>query len=297
MSKFSRVFFFMLLSLAFNSFAGSYLDWRIGYKTVSIKQKIQQIRIGYLKENPEKPFKGNILYYQGLGDSFLNHDPLFEVLINDGYRVISFDYMGQGGSSGSMNDTRIADINTLGDIVISALGNKTDPKYSIIGWSTGGLAAYRKAYYDEGKTIKSVIIIAPGIVPNYLVGEGLFNWPIDEITMRTLTNNKFIRVNDPHHDPISPTSPICVPSFALDLQKTAKKAQKNWAISDSIKGLVFLSGPNDTYVNAKKTRKVLHRLAHHFEMYTYKDALHEIDNEIPSISLDLQKRVLNFLNN
>lgn len=58
----------------------------------------EKIRMGYYPE--QGVFKGNILYYEGLGDSMLNHAPLFEKLSQNGYRVIAFDYMGQGGSSG-----------------------------------------------------------------------------------------------------------------------------------------------------------------------------------------------------
>lgn len=91
--------------------AGSFLPWRLGYKTLKVGWHQVDIRLGYLTANSAVPFKGNILYYQGLGDSILNHDPLFSVLTNAGYRVIAFDYMGQGGSDGSMNHTSITNIN------------------------------------------------------------------------------------------------------------------------------------------------------------------------------------------
>ena len=72
-----------------------------------------KIRSGYLAENPNVTFRGNIIYYEGLGDSMMNHMPLFQTLTQAGYRVIAFDYMGQGGSKGSMNDTRIYQIAKL----------------------------------------------------------------------------------------------------------------------------------------------------------------------------------------
>ncbi len=63
------------------------------------------MRVGYSLETTK--LKGCILYLQGLADSIQNHAPYFSRLNDAGYRIIYFDYLGQGGSEGSMNDTRI----------------------------------------------------------------------------------------------------------------------------------------------------------------------------------------------
>lgn len=286
------ILFLLALMLTTTAYAGSYLNWQISYLDFKHKNKVTKIRAGFLKANPAKSFKGNVLYYQGLGDSMLNHDPLFEVLVNEGFRVIAFDYMGQGGSSGTMNHTTIKNINELGDQVIAKF-KRGSGKYHLIGWSTGGLAAYRKAYFDQGKEIKSMALIAPGIAPNFLVGEGLFNWPIDEITLRTLTTNRFIGVNDPHEDPIHPKSPLYVPMFATNIQKVSLIARRKWTMPQSVAATVFLSGKNDTYVNAKKTKTTLKYKAPHFKIVQYPQALHEIDNEKEEIARDLRAKVLN----
>src|SRR5690606_367981 len=161
-------------------------------------------------------------------------------------------------------NTTIENINEIGDKVIKELG-RGNGKYHIIGWSTGGLAAYRKAYHDKGKEILSVTLLAPGISPKVLVGEGLFNWPIDEISMRSLTSNEFKGVNDPHVDPIYPASPLCVPKFALNLQATAYNS-RSWLMSSNVKGFVLLSDSRiDTYVNSTVTRKVVRKNAMHFK--------------------------------
>ena len=68
-----------------------------------------ELRTGLLYESANVPFKGCVMYLEGLGDSILNHRPLFTALSEGGFRVITFDYMGQGGSTGSMNHTRIYD--------------------------------------------------------------------------------------------------------------------------------------------------------------------------------------------
>ena len=292
--SFASAFSFFSVS----SYAGSFLDWNLDTLEMYRGNRMTSLRIGYVEENPNVSFKGNILYYQGLGDSMLNHDPLFEVLTKEGFRVIAFDYSGQGGSTGSMNQTTIKKINQIGDRVIEVLGRgdgSSQKKYHIIGWSTGGLAAYRKAYVDKRNTVLSVILMAPGIAPNYIVGEGLQSWPIDKISMRTLTRNTFDGVNDPHEDSIHPISPIYAPKFALNLQWTAKKARKHWIVSKRIKGLVLLSGSQDTYVNASRTKKALSRGAPHFKIKQYPLALHEIDNEVEEIARDVRERILNFL--
>ncbi len=256
-----------------------------------------QIRAGYLPENPNVAFKGNVIYYEGLGDSMLNHMPLFKTLTEAGYRVIAFDYMGQGGSSGSMNDTRIKDIGFLGNKIWQQFARdlKGFPKKNIIGWSTGGLAAFVQAAND--KTINKIILIAPGIAPNSLVGEQHpFLGKIDLITLPTLTTQSYANgADNPHIDPIKPSSPLEVKRFAFDLQLTALKARHH-RIDRKIEGFVLLSGTEDTYVDAEKTRKILLLTAPHFQIKHYAGALHEIDNESEPNGSASRNDILNFLN-
>ncbi len=255
------------------------------------------IRSGYITENPEVPFRGNVIYYQGLGDSMLNHLPLFQLLASAGFRVIAFDYMGQGGSSGSMDDTRIIEITELGDKVwkMHARDLAAFPKKTIIGWSTGGLAAYAEAALLPG-TVANVVLIAPGLVPNKIVGEQ--DWlqgKINRITLPTLTTARYEGgVPNPHVDPIRPDSPVKVMSFALDLLVQAHEMRQN-PVLPSTKGLVLLSGSNDTYVNAGKTRLVIARRAPHFKIVEYPHTLHEIDNEAAPQGDTAKNDILDFL--
>lgn len=247
----------------------------------------EEIRAGFLPHHGK--FKGNVLYFQGLGDSMLNHEPLFTKITKAGYRVIAFDYMGQGGSSGKMNKTRIDYIPWIGERVWNrfALNTTEFPTKTIIGWSTGGLAAYVTA--SEHKADK-VILIAPGIAPRKIVGEAY------EITMESLTTDiYFDRQSNPHRDEIKPNSPLKVPAFSIDLFATSEK-MKDKKISNAVKGFVLLSGEDDTYVNAGKTLKILKKSAPHFQTISYPGALHEIDNERKEIRAQAHRDILNFLN-
>ncbi len=72
---------------------------------VPYRQLGVRLRAGYSLETSE--LKGCVLYLQGLADSIRSHKCYFSCLNEAGYRVIFFDYMGQGGSEGSMNNTRV----------------------------------------------------------------------------------------------------------------------------------------------------------------------------------------------
>ncbi|MDG0817187.1 alpha/beta hydrolase [Bdellovibrio svalbardensis] len=254
------------------------------------------IRNGYLEENQNVPFNGNIIFYEGLGDSMVNHQPLFQKLTDAGYRVIAFDYMGQGGSSGSMDDTRILEIGKLGNKIwnLHARDLTNFPKKTILGWSTGGLAAYTQAALEGD--VDTVVLIAPGISPKYFVGEQHpLRGEIDLITIPTLTTQIYGEgILDPHIDPIKPDSPVKIPCFSIDLALTAKM-MRSTPMSRRMKGFVLLSGNKDTYVDAKETRRILRRTAPHFSLKQYHGALHEIDNEAEPISSMAHQDILNFL--
>jgi alpha-beta hydrolase superfamily lysophospholipase len=251
-----------------------------------------EIRGGYFEEAAGTPFRGNILYLEGLGDSMLNHEPLFSALSQAGWRVIAFDYMGQGGSGGTMNHTRVCDplfpalrISKIADVAWNEFKRSGSDRKVVLGWSTGGLAAYEMASRGAAD---AVVLIAPGIAPKLFVGHDL------KITVPTLTRADYSRGGDPHVDPIRPDSPVEVPLFAADLIASAK-ASEHWSIPASVAGLVLLSGPSDTYVDAVKTRAVLSTKAPHFTVVAYPAALHEIDNETPPIRAALTAEILRFL--
>lgn len=267
------------------------------------------LRTGVFYESAERPLKGCVLYLQGLGDSMRNHDPLFRALSDAGYRVLTYDYMGQGGDGGSgglMSSTRLSgdDYKQIGNQARwlwkhrSAVADATNglscansPKL-VIGWSTGGLAAYRLAYE---KWADAVVLIAPGIHPKWMIGELQLDQTkiLEPITERTLTRNKFTGVANPHVDPIYPKTPLRVIPFATSLMLTAHRS-RGWKIDSSTPGLVFLSGEEDAYVDRKPTIETLKKNAPEFELVSYDGALHELDNEIPEVASDLRKRTIQF---
>lgn len=247
------------------------------------------LRNGYLEENPNVPFKGNIVYFEGLGDSMVNQMPLFKRLTDEGYRVIAFDYPGQGGSGGTMNDTRIADIWKIGNTLFNKYAREPGKsKKILLGWSTGGLAAYDAALSRQADAI---VQIAPGNAANVIVGEN--NWfrgVVDRITLPTLTTavaEYRCGAENPHLDGIRPDSPVKIPAFALNLQWTAAKdSYLRRAVDRKVCGMVLLSGSNDSYVNAERTRAIMSRKASHFRVRQYAGSLHEIQNETESADGD-----------
>lgn len=287
----------------------SYQVHKLNYDTKALTVNSVDLRTAVFQEANGTEFKGCVIYLQGLADSIMNQAPLFSKLSEGGYRVIAFDYMGQGGSEGSMNHTRLYDklfrgleIGNQAKFVWDYYSNLklengkscADSKKMVMGWSTGGLAAYRLA---EEAWASGVVLIAPGIHPNTLVGEAAESpellallKPI--ITERTLTRNRFLGETNPHVDPIKPNSPALVPLFSTNLIATAKLSQ-HWRIPTNVRGLVFV-GTGDTYVDYKKTQSTLKEKAAHFSVVTYEGALHEIQNEVPDVSEDLAAKAVGF---
>lgn len=283
-----------------------------------------KMRAGYTME--QRDLKACVIYLQGLADSVRNHKPYFSELSSAGYRVIYFDYMGQGGSEGAMNRTRIQvdlppgatremqqryqrkdkhqEIPEQADFfwerykhVQNERGQScSDSPKLLIGWSTGGLSAYRMAHENRAD---AVVLIAPGIHPKTMVGESAEDWSKmiflrQTITERTLTRNKFKDQENPHLDPVRPKSPAHSPQFAMNLKGIAGRSTA-WKINPAVRGYVFLSGDEDTYVKREATEKTLRQNAPHFRMKSYPGALHELDNEIPEVAQDLYRETILFL--
>jgi alpha-beta hydrolase superfamily lysophospholipase len=256
--------------------------------------------------------RGCVVYLEGLGDSILNHEPLFRALAGAGYRTLSFDYFGQGGSSGSMSDTRVEDaMKPFVEIGNQArfIWNRHPECYSskkfVIGWSTGGLAAFKLAVE---KWADGVVLLAPGLYPKTFVGEAAHNssliwkvismrggWPefFPVISLRSLTRD--LNRSGAHVDGVKPTSPTAVLPFAKNLIFTSMLYR---SATTDVPGLALLSGDEDTYVDRVKSEKMFknRKKLPHFDVHVYPGALHELDNEIEPVRLDVQKRTIEFFN-
>lgn len=264
------------------------------------------LRAGIVHERSDRPFKGTVLYLEGLGDSIRNHAPYFSALSDAGYRVVTFDYPGQGGSPGSMNMTRIG----VGSRLLRSVGigelaklawqrfarDPATSKRMVIGWSTGGLAAYRLAH--EGWA-EAVVLLAPGICPRIFVGESakrfyLLPFLAPVISTRTLTRNEFRGEPNPHTDPVRPRSPLHAPLFATNLLWNAARA-RSWRIDPKVRGLALFGGEDDAYVHSRASTRVITRNAPQFETHTYEGSFHELDNELPEVAHDVRRRTIAFL--
>lgn len=283
-----------------------------------------KLRTGYWLE--QGALRGCVLYLQGLGDSIRNHAPSFDALNAAGYRVISFDYLGQGGSEGTMGDTRLRhaldnpesvterhfyetrdkhyEIPVQGEWVWSLYAKVRGPsgadcvgaKKIVMGWSTGGLAAYRMAHERRAD---AVVLISPGMLPKFFVGDSQHR-PSKLLTLqrvitpRSFTRNTFAGTPNPHVDPIKPGSPLYALPFSLNLLSVASESEQ-WDISLMIPGLVLLAG-DDQYVKSGSTVNLLRDRAPHFEIVSYPDARHELDNELPEVAEDVRGQIVRFLN-
>jgi len=270
-----------------------------------------RLRAGFSPEVGE--LKACVIYLQGLGDSIRNHRPYFSHLNEAGYRVLYFDYLGQGGSEGNMDNTRVQvdspaaprdkfyEIQEQARFVWSYYKDRKNhlgqdcnrSKVIAIGWSTGGLAAYRMAHEHK---LDAVVLIAPTLPPNWKLEEAwdemsTFKQAVTEITLR---RKRYGEKPGPHLDPLHPASPGLVPAFASNVIETAKRAE-NWNIEGKIPGLVFLSGREDTNVIRDATLRMLARGAPQFEVKSYDGALHELDNEPVEVSNDVHARTVQFL--
>ncbi|MDZ4677603.1 MAG: alpha/beta fold hydrolase [Oligoflexia bacterium] len=248
------------------------------------------VRAGYVLESAQNKFLGNVLYFEGLGDSMLNHLPLFNSLSKAGFRVIAFDYPGQGGSLGSMDNTNISDIVKAGSELLYLYGRDVQNSQKIIiGWSTGGLAAYFAAYLGHADKI---VLLNPSIVPRIRFGGGFRM----QITLKNLTSQSYLGYGiDPHIEEIKPNSPLNVPLFAAHLLATSYFV-RNLKIAPHVQGLVLLSGRHDRFIDPTSTQDILEEKAPHFEFHSFPEAFHELDNEREPVNQWVRNEIIKFLN-
>ena len=279
-------------------------------------------RMGYLPEAKNSDFKGCVIYLEGLGDSLMNHMPLYRKLSDAGYRVLMFDYLGQGGSEGTMDRSHFMSFDTNTTKVEENLSyqtrfvwkrysEKSDSTYSrncsqspkrIIGSSIGGLVAFNLSHK---KWAEQVVLISPLIIPNPCLGKYAYttfskclpkNRHLDQtIDVSLLTKNVFAKNSDPHVEGIHPKALSEIPEFAEDLWHATFYAHF-WNVPSKTKGLVFLPHRDDPFIDRFRTSMILRRHAPQFSIVNYNHAMSELDNEVPEVANDVLEKTLQFFN-
>jgi alpha-beta hydrolase superfamily lysophospholipase len=108
-------------------------------------------------------------------------------LVDNGFRVISFDLPSHGENSGLLNEINLFPFTRLIDL-LSSVERFTRILQSrpliLSGWSTGGLIVTRlvQSFSERlDRKVNGVILFTPGVSVHTLIGENGF------VTVRTLT--------------------------------------------------------------------------------------------------------------
>lgn len=244
---------------------------------------------------PDGPILGDVLYVHGLGDNVMNHDPLFQVWLNLGYRVIAMDLPSHGETSGySLN---CCNFEMLGNYILE-IDRRMKPQGDVdrplifTGWSTGGLVVLRtvqnKLFENHFRKPTGLQLFAPGVGVRMKVG----NW-WGGITNDTLTQNP----NPPHSGPPKPGSPYPVLPFAMRMLWESKLAQWN-DLPPNLPTQVFLAGDDtDYYVRNDINRRWSNRQIDEGKsvwVIQYDGAFHELDNEPDGVGDKVRTRAGDF---
>lgn len=239
-------------------------------------------------ELPLKKHLADVLFLTGFSDRADNHKPLFSLLANEGYRVISFDYPSHGETNCLNLDLHnFTSISNLAVNLLSMPAYKSTKPLYLSGWSTGGLMAYRmlqRKYFGD-RNISGAVMIAPGLSVYPIPGEhGI-------VTQNSLLSN----LNPPHSGPIKPISPLLFLGFSSSLITNSVLA-KNQDVPRT--PILMLLGDDklDVYADTADIRNwyVSNRRSS-FDAFQCTGAKHEIDNEIKPIGSSARQLFLNFL--
>lgn len=257
---------------------------RAGGRALKVADGVQIIRSGYLPENPAVPFRGNVLFLEGFGDSMLNHQTLLSGLSLAGFRVIGFDYVGQGQSSGTLNQATVAGLAGLAKEVFRWHARKESGQVRpvVMGWSLGGLIAYLMA---KNGWAKEVVLISPALAPRLPV----------RISAEMLSSANLTTL---HSDQLRPKSYFdsSAIQFTADFVEQALYSRMG-KLSAHVRGLALLAAGQDQFIDAELVQATLRKNAKQFEVEIYPDARHELDNESGAIASAVRQRILEFLEN
>lgn len=235
-----------------------------------------------------KTATADVLFLTGFSDRADNHGPLFTQLTNSGFRVISFDYPSHGKTDcWSLNLHDMLSLEGLAQIVLLSPEIKSEAPLYLVGWSTGGLLAYRMLQRGQPafRKVSGAVLLAPGLSVYPIPGEmGL-------VTMDSLLSNP----KPPHLGEISPLSPLAYPLFATDLIATSLLAR--FESVPEVPVLMLLGDDVlDVYANTPKIKKWFKssRTAN-LTAYQCDGAKHEMDNEIEPIGQNVRDLIVGFI--
>ena len=106
----------------------------------------QQCFIRTIIQSPKQEIKieADMLFLIGFGDRADNHGPLFNLMNEQGIRVISFDYPSHGESQCSnINLESFTSLSFLAQEIEEKTRENINRPLFLSGWSTGGLLALR----------------------------------------------------------------------------------------------------------------------------------------------------------
>ena len=140
--------------------------------------QVKTLSVHYGVYQPTAPAIANVLFLHGYGDSFVNHESLFQELNNGGLRVIGFDYPSHGDTDGKiwddLNHQSFTSLTHLAAEVFRSSRDNTERPLFIAGWSTGGLHAVRIAqvlqFRAQFPNLAGLILLAPGVSVKKCVG-------------------------------------------------------------------------------------------------------------------------------
>lgn len=247
-----------------------------------------QIR-AVVEESKNVTTKADVLFLTGFSDRADNHAPLFSLLTQNGFRVISFDYPSHGKTEcWSLNTHGMVSLEGLAQIVLMSPDVRSTQPLYLMGWSTGGLLTYRMLQRNafSWREVRGAVLLAPGLSVYAVPGD------YGVVTLDSLLSNP----NPPHMGTISPSSPLLYPLFGADLIAASVLARIESVPNVPI--LMILAGDEtDLYANTKKIKNWYRKAKkQNFLAYQCQNAKHELDNEIEPIGNSVRKLSLDFLN-
>lgn len=286
---------------------------QIQIENLNIGAVHEKQRVGLFLQNPEIKPKACVLYLEGLSDSFFNHQNLFSDLNRAGYRVLSFDYLGQGGSEGELSQMRVdSRLNqpfmTGQEFEISEQAKwvwshfqgacRNSPKL-VIGTNVGGLSAFKLA---KEKWADAVILLSPSLSPTYCIHEVsdrlVDRCNSDEVLPLEvpLASREPGSVPELAFEPPRPATLDEAKGFVINLVSTAYLRAPRWRVSkNGTSGLVFLPGVDDPELDREEARRILIHNAPDFTLISFEEARGNLDQERPEISTRLRRRLIKFL--